>query len=184
MKKLNLGCGKFKKQGYVNLDWDSKCNPDIKHDLNNTPYPFEDNEFDVVEMDYVLEHLNDVFGKMKELHRILKPNGLLKLKVSHFSRGYAHPEHKAGFDVSFPYYFNPTYKGGYTGIKFKLLNTIFEWNCQPYLKKQVLSPFSYYSSLFCGKIIDFFANINQKFCSRIWCYWVGGFDSIEFDFTK
>src|SRR3989338_5028532 len=114
-KKLNLGSGEFKKKGYVNVDYYSITEPDVKHDLNQIPYPFKDNEFELIEGDHVLEHLKDPFEVMKELYRISKHNALIIIKVPHFSRGFTHPDHKRGFDVSFPYYFNPKFKGGYVG---------------------------------------------------------------------
>jgi len=38
--------------------------------------PFEDNSFDVVIMDAVLEHIPDVGAAFKEVGRVLKPNGI------------------------------------------------------------------------------------------------------------
>jgi hypothetical protein len=35
-----------------------------------------------------------------------------------------------------------------------------------------------------SRMVSFFANLSPNFCSRIWCYWVGGFDEIEFHFQK
>ena len=35
-----------------------------------------------------------------------------------------------------------------------------------------------------GVVIDFFANLSPMFCSRVWCYIVGGFEEIEFDFRN
>lgn len=32
MKKLNIGCGEFKKVGYVNVDYYSVSKPDVVHD--------------------------------------------------------------------------------------------------------------------------------------------------------
>ena len=47
----------------------------IKHDLNQFPYPFEDNTFDVVTSNQVIEHLIYPVKFLKEIYRILKPNG-------------------------------------------------------------------------------------------------------------
>ncbi|MCX8472834.1 MAG: hypothetical protein ORN85_04210, partial [Sediminibacterium sp.] len=33
-------------------------------------------------------------------------------------------------------------------------------------------------------IINFFANLSPFLCSRLWCFWVGGFEEIEFVFIK
>lgn len=182
--KLNLGCGEYKKKGYINVDISKRVNPDVVHDLNKFPYPFKDNYFDLIEADHVLEHVEDPFKVMKELNRILKIKGSLSIKVPHFSRGFTHPEHKRSFDVSFPLYFNPNFKGGYTGVNFKLEKLRLRWFSQNYLMKTVLPSYIYYPSVFIGGIIDFFANLNVYFCSRIWCFWVGGFTEIEFRFTK
>ena len=74
MKKLNLGCGEFKKAGYINVDYYSVTDPDLKHDLDIFPYPFADNEFKLIEADHLLEHLDNPFRVMKELHRISEPD--------------------------------------------------------------------------------------------------------------
>ena len=94
MKKINLGCSRFKKSGYINIDADKALAPDIVLDLNKLPYPFKDNSIDHVEANHILEHIStDIFIIMKELHRILKKEGVLKISVPHFSRGFAHPQH-------------------------------------------------------------------------------------------
>jgi len=53
----------------------------IKHDLNNYPYPFEDNSFDFILFSHVLEHLYSPILALNECYRILKPNGILLLWV-------------------------------------------------------------------------------------------------------
>ncbi|MFZ2188305.1 MAG: methyltransferase domain-containing protein [Candidatus Moraniibacteriota bacterium] len=182
IRKLNLGCGEFKKKGFVNVDYFSVSEPDIRHNLEMFPYPFVDNEFILVEADHVLEHLNNPFGVMKELHRIVENGGMVKLKVPHFSRGFTHPEHKRGFDLAFCHYFNPSFQGGYQGFEFVPEKITLAWMCQPYLKKTLVSPLVYFMAMSTGKILDFFANLAPLLCSRIWCYWVGGFEEIEFHF--
>jgi len=47
----------------------------IKHDLNDFPYPLEDNSFDVVVSNQVIEHLLYPVKFLKEIYRILKPGG-------------------------------------------------------------------------------------------------------------
>ena len=58
---------------------------DVIHDLNVTPYPFGDNFADEIHFYHVLEHLDDALGKLEEIHRILKPGGMLYMRVPHFS---------------------------------------------------------------------------------------------------
>lgn len=181
-KKLNLGCGEFKKEGYINVDYYAVSEPDVRHDLNKFPYPFNDNEFELIEADHLLEHLDEPFEVMKELHRISKDNGLIIIKVPHFSRGFTHPEHKRGFDISFPYYFDPVFKGGYQGIRLQVKKMRLLWFAQPYLKKHILPKTVFYIGYLMGALLNFFANLSPYLCSRLWCFLVGGFDEIEFQF--
>src|SRR5512140_1932146 len=53
-------------------------------------------------------------------HRLFKPGGRLEIRVPHFSRGITHPEHKHGFDVTFPEYVRPGFQGGYIGVPLEL----------------------------------------------------------------
>ena len=182
--KLNLGCGNYAKKGYVNVDRFAADGVDIVHDLSQFPYPFNDNDFDLIEADHVLEHLPEVFPVMTEIHRILKPGGRLIIRTPHFSRGFSHPEHRRGFDVTFPYYFNPKFPGGYSGVSFDCESVKLKWSAQPYLKKSVLPKPLYLIGQAVGTIIDALANIWPLISSRLWCYYVGGFEEIEFVMTK
>jgi len=184
MKKLNLGCGQFRKDGFVNIDISPHTRADVVHDLDQFPYPFDDETFGLIEADHLLEHLSTPFRVMTELNRLLKPGGIIHILVPHFSRGFTHPEHKRGFDVTFPSYFNRNFVGGYTGTHLISRKTELHWFGQKYLMKKLLSPWIYYSLLTIGRILDVAAKVSPLFCSRIWCFWVGGFYEIEFVFEK
>ncbi len=56
------------------------------------------------------------------------------------------------------------------------------WFAQPYMKKSVMSASLVFLGQALGIVIDLFANLSPWLCSRIWCYWVGGFEEIEFIF--
>lgn len=67
---------KFKQQKnleYITADLYSPI-ADVKADICNLP--FENNSFDVVFCNHVLEHIHDDTKAMKELYRVLKPNGI------------------------------------------------------------------------------------------------------------
>ncbi len=186
IKKLNLGCGEHKKEGFINLDWSPLNAPDVVHDLNVLPYPFADNTFMYIEASHVLEHLNTPFEIMRELHRILAPGGTLHVKVPHFSRGFTHAEHAHGFDVTFPLYFRKDFTtSGFYGVEFRLEKMELHW-----LAFFHLLPAMGYGKVTIGVlrvvngIITWLANLSPAFTSRIWSFWVGGFDEIEFIFTK
>jgi len=56
------------------------------------------------------------------------------------------------------------------------------WFAQLYLKKITLPAYMYYFGRVMGAIIDVPANLSVFFCSRVWCFWVGGFEEIHFLF--
>jgi SAM-dependent methyltransferase len=184
-KKLNLGCGEHHKDGYINLDWQPLTKPDVTHNLNEFPYPFEDNTFDLIEAFHVLEHVDKPFEVMKEMHRVLKPEGILHLKVPHFSRGFTHAEHEHGFDLTFPHYFNKKFtKSGFYGVEFHFVKMELHWMAFFHLLAFMGYSKGIIKSLrVLNTIISFLANLSPALCSRIWCYWVGGFEEIEFVFT-
>lgn len=184
LTKLNLGCGQFPKEGFLNVDVDTKSKAQFLHDLSNYPYPFNSNHFELIEADHVFEHLPNVYDVMKEMHRLLKPGGKLIMRVPHYSRGLTHWDHKHGFDVTFPFYFNPEFKGGYTGLHFKLAKMRLRWLSQPYLKHTVMASWKVYLAQALGVVVDALAGFSPFLCTRLWCYWVGGFEEVEFHFVK
>jgi predicted SAM-dependent methyltransferase len=100
MKKLNLGCGNDLKDGYINLDIVDYGGNQI-HDLNNIPYPFDENYFDEIYASHVLEHLNNFHNSISELYRIIKPNGILIIHAPFFlnTKYFGEPDHKIPFSI-------------------------------------------------------------------------------------
>lgn len=82
-KNLNLGCGHDQRAGWHNVDVRESVRPDEVVDLEDTPWPWEDSEFDHVLMSNVLEHLADQHAALHELHRIIKPGGTAEVRVPH-----------------------------------------------------------------------------------------------------
>lgn len=78
---------KFKAQenlNYLTGDLESPI-ADLHFDLHKIP--LEDNKFDVVFCNHVMEHVDDALQCMKELHRVMKPGGWGILQVPQdFSR--------------------------------------------------------------------------------------------------
>jgi SAM-dependent methyltransferase len=84
-KILDVGCGQNKYAGAIGIDSNPRANADIIHDLGVLPYPFPDNEFDLIICRHVIEHVPDVMSFVSELHRITKPAGLIKIVTPHYS---------------------------------------------------------------------------------------------------
>jgi ubiquinone/menaquinone biosynthesis C-methylase UbiE len=62
----------MKNLDYVTIDLNSPL-ADVKADICNLP--FEDNTFDFILCNHVLEHINDDTKAIKELYRVMKPGG-------------------------------------------------------------------------------------------------------------
>ena len=83
--KLNLGCGKNYIDGWGNVDFydDSKC--DITHDLEEFPWPWEDNSVSEIRIIHTLEHLGAdwrVYIKiLQEMYRICEDDATIEVHV-------------------------------------------------------------------------------------------------------
>ncbi|HEX8097913.1 MAG TPA: class I SAM-dependent methyltransferase [Pyrinomonadaceae bacterium] len=84
-KILDVGCGRNKYPGAVGLDFNSRTDADVIHDLGVVPYPFADDEFDEVVSRHVIEHVPDVMAFVSELHRITRPGGRIRIVTPHYS---------------------------------------------------------------------------------------------------
>jgi ubiquinone/menaquinone biosynthesis C-methylase UbiE len=106
---LNLGCGYNKIEGYIGVDIDASVNPDIIADLSQR-LPFEDNSIDNIICEQVLEHIHNYPELIKEVHRILKPEGIVKFSVPKFPciASIADPDHVRFFvSETFMHFCNP-----------------------------------------------------------------------------
>lgn len=95
--KLNLGCGESRPEGYVNVD--KHGNPDVRHDLETFPWPWDDNSVSEVMMFHILEHLGEtvkIYQRIiQELYRICEPNAKIMIAVPHHRHEnfYSDPTH-------------------------------------------------------------------------------------------
>jgi len=83
VKKLDIGCGNKKVKDAIGLDINKHEGVDIVADMNKR-LPFVENEFDIIYMNNSLEHCKDVEFTLKEVHRILKDNGKVFIKVPYW----------------------------------------------------------------------------------------------------
>jgi glycosyltransferase involved in cell wall biosynthesis len=84
--RLNLGCGSKKLAEYINVD--KYGNPDLKHDLETFPWPWDDNSVVEIKLTHVLEHLGrdtDIYLKIfQELYRICRGGAIVEITVPHY----------------------------------------------------------------------------------------------------
>lgn len=77
--KINLGCGDYKRKGYINID--KYTSADMNMDMLNLT--FENNTVDEIYTSQTLEHFSkyEVPKILSECYRVLKVNGILELEV-------------------------------------------------------------------------------------------------------
>ena len=122
LKKLDIGCGKNKIKDAVGIDRVNLQGVDIIRDLNEFPYPFEDNSFDEIYATHVIEHLNSIVEAMEEIYRLAKPNTKVVIVTPHYSdyMSWADPTHKWHLTTYSFRYFDPEYETNYyTKARFK-----------------------------------------------------------------
>jgi len=88
IKRINLGSGQNKLEGFVNVDWDDTVFANQKVDLNLLPWPWKDNEYDHVVAKNVLQYLgntNKEFAEIvKELYRISNNGAIWEISFPHW----------------------------------------------------------------------------------------------------
>lgn len=112
LSELLIGCGnsRRKKHTFDDFEWtelttidhDPGCGADIVHDLEQVPWPLEDDSFDEVHAYEVLEHLGQqgdakaFFAHFGEIWRVLKPGGVLIATVPAWDDvwAWADPSHR------------------------------------------------------------------------------------------
>jgi SAM-dependent methyltransferase len=93
---LDLGCGSKKYPGAFGVDISADTDADLVCDLDKVPYPLEDDSFDMVLMQDLIEHLGNPYDIMAEVHRVARPGARVLLRTPHFSStlAYGDPTHK------------------------------------------------------------------------------------------
>lgn len=179
---VNLGCGPTRIPGSIGVDCVALSGSvDVVHDLNLIPYPFIDNFADEVHFYHVLEHLDNPVQKIEEIHRILKPGGILYMRVPHFSSNAAFTDitHKRPFSYfSFDIFTEGSYHSYYSSATFKILSKRIKYfglypNSGVYEKyihnnkcPLIARPFVL--------LFNFLINLSPMAFERFWCYWIGG----------
>lgn len=78
--RLNLGCGKDVKGGWLNVDIHPGPGITHVHDLR-APLPWPDNSVDEILCSHVLEHIIEYESVIVECHRVLRPKGVLEVRA-------------------------------------------------------------------------------------------------------
>lgn len=102
MIRLNLGCGRDYRPGWINVDGNRSVRADVYCDFTEG-LPFAVDSVDYILLDNVLEHVerNRYFAFLSDLHRVCRAGGVIEVYVPHASGMYAlkHPTHYTFFGI-------------------------------------------------------------------------------------
>jgi len=93
--KLDLGCGKSKRAGFVGVDCHPLPGVNIVHNLAQLPWPLATNCAEQIILDNVIEHLPDTVAVFNELHRIAAPGCRVEISYPYWRSfgAYGDPTH-------------------------------------------------------------------------------------------
>jgi SAM-dependent methyltransferase len=121
---LDIGAGEAEPlPGAIRLDRSPRCAPHVVADLDRGALPFRDSRFHTVAAFDVLEHVADLPGVMEEIHRVLRPGGILRLTTPHFSsaNAYTDPTHRRALGLrSFEYFTDGHPLAYYSAARFRV----------------------------------------------------------------
>ncbi len=135
MNKLNLGCGKDIKAGYLNVDSIPLPGVDEVFDLDTYPWPFKHDTFEEIYCDNVLEHLSSIIKPVEEIWRISKPSGKVIIKVPIYPSiwAFTDPTHKSVYTyLTFNYFRLEDGLNYYSKARFRIVNRKIVFH--PYLR--------------------------------------------------
>lgn len=125
MKRLDVGCGRDKMPGAIGMDINPRSGADVIHDMEVTPWPFENDAFDYIRAIDVLEHVDNFIPAMEEIYRIARPNAEVEIRMPFMSSCNiaTDPTHRRGATSRTFDYFDPKKdlaKYAYSKARFEL----------------------------------------------------------------
>ncbi len=122
---LDLGCGSNKAPNSYGVDIHPYAGVDQVFDVNKTPWDLPSNYFEKVRWLHVIEHIDDITGFMRELHRICKAGAEIYFETPHFSsiNSWNDQTHKAHFPSQwYKLFLSSGYLSAQTG-EYQLIST-------------------------------------------------------------
>ncbi len=121
--KVNLGCGKDIRKGFVNVDKVSLEGVNIVCDFEKKKLPFKDDSVSFIVINHVLEHVFDLEFLLKEIYRISENGAKISIRVPYFSHesAFSHYQHIRRFTWTTFDLFNPEHPEHFhSDLKFKI----------------------------------------------------------------
>jgi len=124
--KLDLGCGKNKKPGFIGLDCIKIPGVDIVCNLGKEKMPIEDNSVEEIYSMHFMEHAENLLFIMEEIWRVCKNGANVFIAVPYFNSigAFRDPTHRHFFTYETFDHFTNTKKlpSFYSKAKFKIVS--------------------------------------------------------------
>ncbi|MGD2092361.1 MAG: methyltransferase domain-containing protein [Candidatus Aminicenantes bacterium] len=154
IKKLNLGCGKDYREGWVNADFTDRVKVDKIVDGNKV-FPFPDNTFDYVLAQRMLNDMEDFVFTINEIHRVCKHGAIFIAHLCYYNSPTAwnEPISKRGFtENAMDFWDSTTPMGRSVGHEVDIKNHEFRILAKKKIRGR-FNPFRIYSVIFKLKVI-------------------------------
>lgn len=95
-KILDIGCGPAKEEKAWGIDIFPYPGVDQVQNLNDEKWKLDDNQFETVYANSVIEHVDSIPAFMNEIHRVSQHGAMIHILTPHFSSidSYTDPTHK------------------------------------------------------------------------------------------
>jgi SAM-dependent methyltransferase len=123
--RLNIGAGETE-WGDVRLDIDRTDHVTVVGDMHSLP--FADNVCSEILLDNVIEHSPDTTGVLREIHRVLRPGGIVYIYVPYYNAhgAYGDLTHRSFFtEDTFNYYTEASDYDYYADFEFQHVSESF-----------------------------------------------------------
>lgn len=185
--RLDIGCSHHRLPGWTGVDLEKGPQVDLVADMASLP--FGDSTVDEIHSRHTLEHVLDPHACIRELYRVIKPSGEIRIIVPHYSNQayWADMTHRRPFSVRSFEYFDLDYAAaaGFpiympdVNLKTRSARLVY-WPPRIFEKK---SPWKRWVLAALNAVFSGLASLSPFLCERFWCGWVGGFYEVEFVLT-
>src|SRR3989344_2463598 len=130
--KIQFGCGRDKREGYVNCDISPEVNPDKIVDITKR-LPFKDNSAEEILMSHVLEHTQKPIEVFREIYRICKNGAIVKIRVPYFSHesAFSTMDHYSFFTLTSFDFLDSRHEKHWQGVgDFRIIKRKLHWRRQ------------------------------------------------------